>query len=70
MGVDNRVVRLEFARRNCAQPALAQLEPGMPMIGFLDATSPETFANRLRGFSQGLKETMTIAPLGPDYSGD
>ena len=29
----------------------------MPVIGFLDPTSPETFPHRLLGFRQGLKET-------------
>jgi putative tryptophan/tyrosine transport system substrate-binding protein len=29
----------------------------MPVIGFLDPTSPDTFAHRLLGFRQGLKET-------------
>ena len=29
----------------------------MPVIGFLDPTSPDTFADRLRGFRQGLKDT-------------
>src|SRR5262245_36053814 len=32
-------------------------QPAMPVIGFLDPTSPDTFADRLRGFRQGLKET-------------
>jgi ABC-type uncharacterized transport system substrate-binding protein len=36
--------------------ALAQ-QPATPVIGFLDPTSPDTFADRLRGFRQGLKET-------------
>ena len=29
----------------------------MPVIGFLSSTTPDTFADRLRGFRQGLKET-------------
>ena len=29
----------------------------MPVVGFLGATSSEMFADRLRGFRQGLKET-------------
>jgi putative tryptophan/tyrosine transport system substrate-binding protein len=29
----------------------------MPVIGFLNASSPDVFANRLRGFRQGLKDT-------------
>ena len=28
-----------------------------PVIGYLDPTSPDTFAERLRAFRQGLKET-------------
>ena len=32
-------------------------QPAMPVIGFLLATSPDTFADRLRGFRQGLKDT-------------
>jgi putative ABC transport system substrate-binding protein len=37
-------------------PAGAQ-QPAMPVVGFLDPTSSNTFENRLRGFRQGLKET-------------
>src|SRR5437867_367034 len=32
-------------------------QPAVPVIGFLNATSPDTSADRLRGFRQGLKET-------------
>ena len=32
-------------------------QPTMPVIGFLDPTSPDTFAHRLLGFRQGLKDT-------------
>jgi len=32
-------------------------QPAMPVIGFLSSTTPDTFADRLRGFRQGLKET-------------
>ena len=32
-------------------------QPAMPVIGFLDTRSPDAFADRLRGFRQGLKET-------------
>jgi putative ABC transport system substrate-binding protein len=32
-------------------------QPAMPVIGFLHPTSPDTNADRLRAFRQGLKET-------------
>ena len=32
-------------------------QPTMPVVGFLNATSPDEFAERLRGFHRGLKET-------------
>ncbi len=32
-------------------------QPAMPVIGFLDPTSSDTFENRLRAFRQGLKDT-------------
>ena len=32
-------------------------QPAMPVIGFLNATSPEGSTERLRGFHQGLKDT-------------
>jgi putative tryptophan/tyrosine transport system substrate-binding protein len=32
-------------------------QPAMPVIGFLDPTTPDTYADRLRAFRQGLKET-------------
>ena len=32
-------------------------QPAMPVIGFLDTASPDTYADRLRGFRQGLKDT-------------
>jgi putative ABC transport system substrate-binding protein len=35
-------------------------QPGMPVIGFLHAQSPDTFADRLRGFRQGLKDSGYI----------
>src|SRR5262245_58619780 len=31
-------------------------QPTMPVIGFLNGQSPDTFADRVRGFRQGLKE--------------
>ena len=36
---------------------VAQAQKAMPVIGFLDARSPEALTERLRGFRQGLKET-------------
>ena len=32
-------------------------QPAMPVIGFLNPTSPDAAADRLRGFRQGLKDT-------------
>ena len=32
-------------------------QPAMPVIGFLDAASPDAVTDRLRAFRQGLKET-------------
>jgi putative tryptophan/tyrosine transport system substrate-binding protein len=32
-------------------------QPAMPVIGLLNASSPDVFADRLRGFRQGLKDT-------------
>ena len=32
-------------------------QPAMPVIGFLDAPSPDAIADRLRAFRQGLKDT-------------
>src|SRR5262245_17480993 len=41
-----------------AWPIVAQgQQPAMPVIGFLDPTSPEASADRLRAFRQGLKDT-------------
>jgi putative ABC transport system substrate-binding protein len=37
--------------------ARAQQQPGMPMIGCLNSTSPDGNADRLRAFRQGLKES-------------
>jgi putative ABC transport system substrate-binding protein len=35
-------------------------QPAMPVIGFLNATSPEVTVDRMRGFHLGLKETGYI----------
>ncbi len=41
-----------------AWPVAARAQqPGLPVIGFLDPTSSDTFQSRLRGFRQGLKDT-------------
>ena len=40
-----------------AWPLAAQAEPAMPVVGLLHPTSLEAFADNLRGFRQGLKET-------------
>ena len=32
-------------------------QPAVPVIGFLDGTSPDARVDRLRAFRQGLKET-------------
>src|SRR5262249_60144200 len=36
--------------------ARGQQQLGVPVIGFLNSQSPDGFADRLRGFRQGLKE--------------
>src|SRR5215510_8050807 len=38
-------------------PATRAQQPTVPVIGFLDPTSPDMYADRLRAFRQGLKDT-------------
>jgi ABC-type uncharacterized transport system substrate-binding protein len=43
----------------CPRAARAQ-QAGKPVIGFLGPTSPDVFADRLRGFQRGLKEASYV----------
>ena len=38
-------------------PVAARAQQAIPVIGFLDPTSPDMYADRLRAFRQGLKDT-------------
>jgi putative ABC transport system substrate-binding protein len=37
-------------------------QPGMPVVGFLSATSPDGYSERLRGFRQGLPSKFSLLP--------
>src|SRR4051794_14059689 len=44
-----------------AWPVVARAQQSaVPVVGFLDPRSPDGFADRLRGFRQGLKDTGYI----------
>ena len=57
-GMRRREFIIAARRRGGAWPLAARAQqPAMPVIGFLDPTSPDADADRLRGFRQGLKDT-------------
>ncbi len=56
------ITRRKFGAALCgagfASPLAARAQqPGMPVIAFFSATSPDEYADRLRAFRQGLKDT-------------
>jgi putative ABC transport system substrate-binding protein len=40
-----------------AWPLVVHAQQVMPVVGFLNSASPDAFADRLRAFHQGLKDT-------------
>src|SRR5262249_48199362 len=60
-----------------AWPLAARAQQTMPVVGFLNITSPDGYAERLRGFRQGLKDTghvegenVAIESGGPEHHPD
>ena len=45
-----------------AWPFATHAQQALPVIGFLNPTSPETSGNRVRSFRQGLKEAGYVVP--------
>ena len=43
-----------------AWPLVAYAQQLMPVVGFLNAASPDTNADRMRGFRQGLKDSGNV----------
>jgi putative tryptophan/tyrosine transport system substrate-binding protein len=38
-------------------------QTAIPLVGFLNSASPETFADRLRAFHRGLRDTGFVVPV-------